>query len=145
MGSWKSYGQSSALQAPVSHAKWDYNLKRTRDNEYQLVFHLDLDRGWHVRAHGEATDTFLPAPVFTFTKNDELHLKGDIKARGIIEPLKIDSTRMVDVYGYKVLYIQELSAKAGTRVSGKYTYQLCSDITKACQPPKTERFSFIMK
>ena len=139
------FAQGSAAMAPVNHAKWDYNLKRTANNDYQLIFHLELDRGWHVRVRNEGNDTFMQVPSFTFTKNDDLQLKGEIKAKGIIEPLKIDSTRIIDVYGYKVLYIQELAAKPGTKVSGKYTYQLCSDRTKVCLPVKTEKFSFIMK
>ena len=137
--------QSVLTQAPVNHAKWDYNLKRTINNDYQLVFHLELDKGWHVRAHNNDYDTFLPAPTFMFTRNDELELKGGIKPKGILEPLQIDSTKMVEVYSYKVLYIQELAAKAGTKVTGKYTYQICSDRTKTCQPQKTEKFGFIMK
>ena len=124
-------------------AKWRYNLKRTADKEYQLVFHLELSRGWHIRAHNDKGDSLMMLPVFAFTPNTELQLKGEIKPQGILENVKVDSLGMLEVYSYNVLYTQALAAKAGTKVSGRYTYQVCDN--SHCLPAKTEKFAFIMK
>lgn len=124
-------------------AKWRYNLKRTATKEYQLVFHLELERGWHIRAHNDKGDTLMMLPVFTFTPNSELELKGEIKPQGMLDVVKVDSLGVLEVYSYNVLYTQTLAAKAGTKISGRYTYQVCDN--SHCLAPKTEKFAFIMK
>lgn len=134
------YG-SAIAQTPYP-AKWRYNLKRSANNEYELIFHLSLNRGWHIRTQDDG-DTLLHAPEFAFTHNDALELKGNVLAKGISERVKVDSVGAFDVYSYNVLYIQKLAAKPGTKVTGKYTYQLCND--KKVLPVKTEKFAFIMK
>lgn len=137
-------GNILAQQAAEPYpAKWRYNLKRTRAKEYQLVFHLELKRGWHVRAHNDNHDTLMMVPEFLFTPSSEVQLQGEIKPEGILETVKVDSVGLMDVYSYKVLYIQQLSAKAGTKVSGKYRYQVCDK--QHCLPVRTEKFAFIMK
>ncbi len=137
-----AWGSVAATAQTTNPAKWRYNLKRSVDSQYQLIFHLELNKGWHVRAHNEG-DTLFLAPDFSFTPNDELQLKGEMKTKGIMEKVKVDSVGTFDVYSYKVLYVQDLAAKKGTKVTGKYTYQVCND--KKCLPVKTEKFAFIMK
>jgi hypothetical protein len=124
-------------------AKWRYNLKRTATKEYQLVFHLELERGWHIRAHNDKGDTLMMTPVFTFTPNSDLELKGEIKPQGMLDVVKVDSLGVLEVYSYNVLYTKTLAAKAGTKISGRYTYQVCDN--SHCLAPKTEKFAFIMK
>lgn len=135
-------GKLAHAQTPYP-AKWRYNLKRTAIKEYQLVFHLELERGWHIRAHNDKRDTLMMTPVFAFTPNPELELKGEVKPQGMLDVVKVDSLGLLEVYSYNVLYTQTLAAKAGTKISGKYTYQVCDD--HHCLPPKTEKFAFIMK
>ena len=124
-------------------AKWRYNLKRDATGQYQLVFHLELERGWHIRANNVNNDTLMMTPVFSFTPNDQLELKGDIRPQGIMETVKVDSAGTFEVYSYKVLYTQGLAAAPGTKVSGRYKYQVCN--SSRCLAPKTEKFAFIMK
>lgn len=137
------FGLQAYAQSAGYPATWHYNLKRDKYNQYQLVFHLQLKNGWHIRAHNDRNDTLMMLPVFSFTPNEGVQLKGDIRPEGILETVKVDSLGMLDVYSYKVLYIQNLAAKEGTRVTGRYKYQVCND--HHCLAPKTEKFAFIMK
>ncbi|WP_133162454.1 hypothetical protein [Flavipsychrobacter stenotrophus] len=122
-------------------AKWRYNLKRNTTGETDLIFHLELERGWHVRILDKG-DTIFRSPEFSFTRNEELKLVGDMQQEGIREKVTIDSVKY-DVYSYKVLYKQQIEAKPDTKISGWYTYQVCN--SEKCLAIKKEKFAFIMK
>lgn len=131
-------------QDAKKHAHWTYNLRKTKDNKYQLIFHLNLDKGWHVRAFSTENDSMLKAPSFYFNYSEHLTLTGKMEPKGIIENLKPDSvSHPINLYSYKVLYIQPIAAPKGTPISGTYTYQLCNDVK--CFSPVTEKFKFKMK
>ena len=137
-----SAGCTSVMAQTTNNlAKWRYNLKRNAANETELVFHLELARGWHVRILDKG-DTVFRSPEFTFTRNEDLQLVGDMKQEGIRESVTIDSVKY-DVYSYKVLYKQQIDAKPGTKVTGYYKYQLCN--SEKCMEVKKEKFAFIMK
>lgn len=135
-------GCTSAIAQTAKYpAKVWYELKRNLKKETELIFHLELDRGWHVRILDEG-DTVFRSPEFTFNRSEEFALVGDMKQEGIREKVTIDSVKY-DVYSYKVLYKQQVEAKPGTRISGRYLYQVCN--SEQCLAVKKEKFAFVVK
>lgn len=132
-------------QADKETAKWSHTCKKLSGNEYELVFHLDLKKGWHVFTE---TDNIgkkkkkrltLVIPHFAFDANKDVKLKDTIASKGLLETKNIKHVGLVNIYSFKVLYTQILEATPGAKLTGSYTYQLCDD-EEHVLPPVTERF-----
>ncbi|NDC42492.1 MAG: hypothetical protein EBZ77_13250 [Chitinophagia bacterium] len=123
---------------------WTYEVKKTAVHEYDLIFHLNIDKGWHIWSLHPGGDGYEIAPSFTFPNNPGLTLVGDIRENG-----KVTTTKMEGIDGDitylsgKVDYIQHVMVSAPLQVIGKHTYQVCND--KLCLPPTDRNFTFTIK
>jgi len=120
---------------------WSYEVKKKTAGHYELIFHLKIKEGWHIYAFDPGGDGTLLPPEFNFDKNADVVLKGKTKQQGklITETLEgVDGP--VHMYKNQVDYIQEITAKANTKITGKHEYQVCDD--HMCLPPKKKSFSF---
>jgi|GEM_PF-3192637 len=122
-------------------ALWNVTLKKLGGDKYEVIFHLDLRRGWHVFVKSSMLNKAFIGPTFIFDKNKDIQLVGETEAKGIRSTRKVGDA-MAEVYDYKVLYEQELTAKKGTVISGRYTYQICTDEKAAA--PVTKAFRFVL-
>ncbi|WP_165836240.1 protein-disulfide reductase DsbD family protein [Taibaiella soli] len=120
---------------------WSYEVKKETADHYELIFHLKIKEGWHIYAFDPGGDGSLLPPTFNFDKNANVVLKGKVKQHGklISETLEgIDG--VVNMYKNQVDYVQEITAKANTKITGKQEYQVCDD--HMCLPPKKKNFTF---
>jgi len=123
---------------------WTYEVKKKSATDYQLIFHLNIKSGWHIWSMNPGGDGYEIAPSFTFDKNVNVKLKGATTEKG-----KATTTKMEGIDGKitylagKIDYTQEVTVAGASRITGKHTYQVCSD--KLCLPPTDKDFVFEIK
>ncbi|HTO16026.1 MAG TPA: cytochrome c biogenesis protein CcdA [Edaphocola sp.] len=123
---------------------WTYEVKKTKDNVYDLIFKVKLTEGWHLWAFDPGGDGFLIPPSFDFDKNADIKFIG--KTREIGKKISKDfDGEPGDEHFFegKVTYIQTIEAKKNTVVKGSHIYQTCDD--SRCLSPVTKKFSFEIK
>src|SRR5437762_1972729 len=76
-----SFGTTNA-QKINDPTTWTYEVKKTSDKHYQLIFHVRLKPDWHIWAQKPGGDGLLVPPSFTFNKSGVFKLVGKGKERG---------------------------------------------------------------
>jgi len=123
---------------------WKYEVKKKSATEYQLVFHLDVKTGWHIWSMHPGGDGMEIAPSFTFDKNPKVKMKGNTIEKG-----KTTTTTMEGIDGKitylngEISYTQDVVVTGSTKITGKHTYQVCSD--RLCLRPVDKDFVFEIK
>jgi thiol:disulfide interchange protein DsbD len=125
-------------------AKWKFEAKKLKGSEYQLVFHLSLDKGWHIWSLSPGGDGYQIVPSVAFDNNTQVKVAGTLAEKG-----KVTSGTMAGINGIvhylsgTVDYTQTVTAKVPTKLTGRFTYQVCDD--KQCLAPADAEFSFDLK
>jgi thiol:disulfide interchange protein DsbD len=138
------------LTAGISHAQiiqdpttWTYEVKKTGENKYQLIFHLKLEKDWHIFSFKPEGDGSSLPPEFTFKKQPGVTFHGPVKERGkIISKVMLEDEPAFKYFEDKVDYTQEVSVKGNVTITGIHEYQVCKEL---CLPPKKKPFSFEIK
>lgn len=134
------YSNAQAMKDP---SNWNYEVIKTSENEYQLIFNLKLDKGFHIWSLKPGGDGFQIVPSFTFEKNTELKMLGSIIENGKIVTQTMEGVDgAVSFISDTVQYVQKVRAIKGTVVKGVHEYQICNDMM--CLPPTSKPFSFIL-
>lgn len=60
------------------HAKWDFSSKRINDNEVELIFKAQIDKGWHLYSPYNPPGASRPLEI-NFDQSDKFTKKGKIK------------------------------------------------------------------
>lgn len=126
----------SQTESPV---KWSYAAVKKTANEYQIVLTATVAQPWHI--YSQKTPDGGPVPTkISFSKNPLITTKGETKEIGALHTTH-DKNFGVDVkyYSDKVQFVQTITAKAKTNVSGTIEYMVCDD--HQCLPPTTKSFS----
>jgi DsbC/DsbD-like thiol-disulfide interchange protein len=123
---------------------WTYEVKKMGNNEYQLIFNLKLDKGFHIWALNPGGDGFQVVPSFTFEDNKSVKLIGGIREQGkmITETMEGIEGEVI-FFSDVVHYVQTVTANAGTIIKGTHEYQVCNDMM--CLPPTDKEFTFSLK
>ena len=138
---WAVPSFSQMIEDPTT---WKFEAKKKSATEYQLIFHLELKKDWHIWSLHPGGDGYEIAPSFTLDPNPKVKLKGNATEKG-----KSITTTMAGIDGKvtyftgKIDYIQDVMVTGSTKLTGKYEYQVCND--KMCLPPKDKDFSFDIK
>lgn len=129
--------QAQSIADPTS---WTYKAVKTAEGDYNLVFHLSLKDGWHIWSLQPGGDGFQIVPSF------HVDLKKGIKTSGrLSETGKVSSVNMegidgkVNYFSHEVTYTLPVKAGAGTVITGKHEYQVCTEAL--CLPPVEKTFS----
>ncbi|PZF74784.1 protein-disulfide reductase DsbD domain-containing protein [Taibaiella soli] len=123
---------------------WTYEVKKKSATEYDLVFHLQLQAGFHIWALNPGGDGLQIVPSFTFDKNANLELVGKVHENGRPTRSKMEGIEgSVNYFSGSVDYIQTVKMKKPGKVTGKHEYQVCNDMM--CLPPKDKNFVFDVK
>jgi len=126
------------IQDPTT---WKYEVKKKNDSTFDLVFSLDLKEHWHIWSINPGGDGLQEPPAFTFDKNPLIKAVGKIKESGkkVTGPMDgVDG--IVNYFLDKVQYVQTVSVKGNTKITGKHRYQVCDE--SMCLPPKNKKFTF---
>ena len=124
---------------------WKYEVKKKSATEYQLIFHLDLKKGWHVWSLKPGGDGYQIPTSFVFEPNPKVKMKGAIAEKGKPTTTAMEGiTGKVTYLSGKVDYTQDVKVTGGsTKIAVKHTYQVCND--KMCLPPKDKDYVFEIK
>jgi hypothetical protein len=135
---------SSYAQMIADPTTWTYETKKKGAGKYNLTFHLVIKPGWHIWSLKPGGDGMQIPPSFKFTDNPAIQLTG--KLREVGKP-KVVTMEGIDgkltLFSEKVDYVQSVTVKGRTKISGTHEYQVCNEST--CLPPKTKDFTFTIE
>ena len=135
----------SCAQAQMvkDESKWSFEAKKKSGDQYELVTHLKLPKNWHIYAFKPGGDGTLYPPAFTFNKNPNVKLDGEVKEKGkLLTEVLVPGDPKVNMYKDHVDYVQQATVKSNTKISGTYSYQICND--EMCLPPSTKSFTMMV-
>jgi thiol:disulfide interchange protein DsbD len=134
------------LSSPVLHAHWKFSTKKITDCEYDLIFTVTLDKGWHTfsvqKIKGAELEVF--ATQIIFTPNNNYSLIGNLTETKPTPEYDKTIEKTVLLHYNQVIFTQrvKLNSNSTIKISGKYEYQVCKE---ACEKPPYEEFTFEMK
>lgn len=104
-------------------------------DELEVIFKATIDPDWYLYSSDFDPDLGPMVTTFNFTHNDTYQLVGDVHA---IHPKK----KYDDIFKGDVTYFKGTGEfrqhvkilKANPKISGTYTYQVCSDVDGKCIP-----------
>ena len=138
------FATTSFAQSQKDPASWKYEVKKKSSIEYQLVFHLSLEKGWFIWALKPGGDGLIVAPGFAFDKNELVKMKGTVTEKGKkVSCIMAGIKGEVNYFTGKVDYLQDVIVTGKTKITGKHEYQVCNDRTAI--PPKYKNFVFEIK
>ena len=130
--------QDNMIQDPTT---WTYEVKKTGDNVYDLLFKLKLKEHWHIWSMNPGGDGMQIPPEFTFDVNPAVQKVGSVKEKGKKITDSMEGVEgKVSFFHDNVVYTQQVKVTGNTLVKGELRYQVCDD--KMCLPPKDKAFSF---
>ena len=133
------FGQS----APVNHAQWKLSTKKISDCEYDLMFTVTLDKGWHTfsihKIKGAELEVY-PTEI-TFKPAADYVLVGELTETKPTPELDETINKTVLLHYNKVVFTQRVKLKSGAKIkiSGRYEYQVCKEV---CEKPPYKKFDF---
>jgi thiol:disulfide interchange protein len=120
---------------------WNFEVKKTSENQYELVTTLQLKEHWHIWSINPGGDGLQIPPTFTFEKNKAYQLKGSISEQGKkITGIMDGVDGEVSYFENKVIYKQKVSASENVDIKGSVEYQVCTN--EMCLPPTPKSFTF---
>lgn len=123
---------------------WTYEVKKTGENKYRLIFHLSLKTHWHIWSLNPGGDGTSTPPKFTFDKNEKVKLVGSVKESGKMQSKEeLEGEPLFNLYEGKVDYSQDVTVTGNTKITGKKRYQVCDETQ--CLTPFTNGFEFEIK
>ncbi|MES2515563.1 MAG: cytochrome c biogenesis protein CcdA [Bacteroidota bacterium] len=136
---------SSVLFSQQLHADLKFTTKKISDCEYDLLFNVTIEDGWHMYSLNEVKDGPLPT-VFKFTKSKDYELVGKVKQSAPIKEFDKVFEVNVEYYEHKATFTQRVKLKTDKKlkVTGTYEYQVCTD-TKCDLSPPGETFEFTVQ
>ena len=134
----------SQVLAPV---KWSFKIEQTKPGEATLLLIATIDHGWHVYSRNNPQPPNGPiGTTFTFTKNEDYQLIGDVT-----EPKPIEETdsqfdnQTLRYFEHKAIFKQKIKilGKKDFQVKGSLEFMCCDN--SRCIPPDQVEFNFELK
>jgi thiol:disulfide interchange protein DsbD len=135
-----------SLGGPPSHAQWQTSIKKITDCEYDLIFTVTIEKGWHtfsvVKIKGAEKEVF--STEITFEKNKDYTLVGTLTETTPTSEYDETLKKTVLLHYNKVVFTQRvrLNTNSNAKITGEYEYQVCKGV---CQKPPYEPFTFDLK
>ena len=137
------------LAAPASRAQliedptsWTYEVKKTGEGKYDLIFKVALKPKWHIWSVEPGGDGLQIPTSFSFDANPAMKKKGGVKegSAGKHSGPMDGVDGIVNYFEGGAQWVQSVTVKNNTKITGSHKYQVCDD--KMCLPPKTKKFTF---
>lgn len=131
------------LGVPVGHAQWSLSSKKISECEYDLIFTVTLDKGWHtfsiLKIKGVDLEVF-PTQII-FKPNSNYSTVGNLMESKPTPEYDPTIKKTVLLHYNKVVFTQRIKLHSSnkTKITGKYEYQICKE---ACEQPPYETFDF---
>jgi len=137
------FAATATAQGISDPTTWSYEVRKTAENEYDLIFHVDLKQGWHIFSQKPGDDFLIP-PSFNFDKSGTVKLVGAVIEKGKLKTERMEGIdNPINYYENQVDFVQKIRARKGATITGEQEYQVCND--NMCLPPKRKTFSFTVK
>lgn len=131
--------QTSFAQIIKDPTTWSFSTKKIKDSEYELTIQCKLKPEWHLWSINPGGDGLLVPPTFTFKKNKDIELVGNIKEKGNKISKEFPGTDgIAHYYENQVSYVQKFKAKNNTTLIGNVNYQTCDHAQ--CLKPEDKAF-----
>lgn len=131
-------------QQNIDPTKWTYEVKKLDRNEYELIFRVELEKGWHIFSQDPGDEMLIP-PTFTFDENKRVKLTGMMEEKGKLTETEFEGfDNKLRYFEGEAEFIQKITYEGeSTTITGEHRYQICND--NMCLPPATKKFEFVMK
>ena len=136
-------GQINSQWKPVLHAHWKLSSKKINDCEYDLIFTVTLDKGWHtysvVKIKGAEQE--VSSTEIIFKSNKDYTTVGSLTETKPTPEFDETIDKTVFLHYNKVVFTQRIKLNSGAKIKigGTYEYQVCSSV---CDRPPYENFEF---
>jgi hypothetical protein len=138
---------NSFLNAQVKlHSHWDFTTKKISDCEYDLIFTVMLDKGWHtfsINKIKDAEEEVFPTQII-FTPTNNYSLTGNLTETKPTSEYDATIKKTVLLHYNKVVFVQRIKLKSADKIkiSGTYQNQACKDV---CETAPKRNFDFDLK
>jgi len=127
----------------LTPVKWSWKAEQLKDNEYNLVFTANIDKGWHLYSQfiGEGG----PVPTsFVFEKNRDVQIVGKVTEAGNKVTEGMDDMFGINVkkFDERVVFTQKVKVLKNALLKGSVEYMVCDD--SRCLPPDAKEFDFAL-
>ncbi|MBC7863283.1 MAG: hypothetical protein IAF38_09935 [Bacteroidia bacterium] len=131
----------SGTQAQDLHAHWKQEIKKVNASEYDLIFTVKIDPGWHIYSMVKATQPDGPNPtMIEFKKTADYEMVAKTKESKPIEEDDKVFEMKVHYFVGSATFTTRIKLNKTTVIKGTYECQICSD--EACIFPPAEKFEF---
>lgn len=120
--------------------KWDYQLNKINESEYEAVLTAKIDNGWHLYSKDLPPDTGIPTEM-KVTSKDATKVGGFREVGKKISEFSEAFGGQIVYYSNSVKFIQKVKLKdpkKGGKITAEIMYQTCND--KICLAPNTLEF-----
>ncbi len=125
----------SSLSFGQSKIQWDYSYNK---EQKAIEIEATIADGWHLYSQ-HINNEIGPVPTsFLFTENTQIKLIGQVTEPLPIQKYDENFEALLDFFEGKAVFIQRVSTKGNTTISGSVTYMLCNETM--CLPPTEELF-----
>ena len=125
---------------------WTYEVKKLGNDQYQLIYHLELEAAWHIWSLTMGANDMAILPEFNYSDNVKVTKMDAIKEIGTVHTMTmegLDKPLTMKYLSGKIDYIQKVSFKGKGTIKSYHTYQVCDD--SKCLPPMDKEFVFVIK
>ena len=130
-----------AQQNKVEVAQWKFYAESTaKSDEFNLVFEVKIEKGWHTYSQQEMTDGPIPTKITISPDGHKFEPLGST-----IEPKgekKMDEAFGIEIISFegtaKFSQLIRVNSKDSFKVAGNIEFMTCNSVQ--CNPPKTIPF-----
>lgn len=123
---------------------WTYEVKKLGNDQYQLIYHLEIEAPWHIWSLTMGANEMTIMPDFKYVANKNMKIIGAVKEVGAVHSMTMEGINMPLKYlSGNIEYIQKVTFKGKGTIKGTHGYQVCDD--SKCLPPSNKEFVFVIK
>jgi thiol:disulfide interchange protein DsbD len=135
--------QLSPQFKPVQRAHWKLSSKKIGDCEYDLIFTVSLEKGWHTFSVNKVkgAEDEVSATEIIFKPGKDYVTVGKLTESKPTTEYDKTIKKNIFVHYNTAVFTQRIKLTSATKVkiTGTYEYQVCKDV---CEKPPYEDFVF---
>ena len=120
--------------------KWDFSQKKLSENEIELSFKANIDKGWYVYSQNAGEGPV--STEFTFETSDKFILSGNVVEQDPLEEFDPNFDAILRYFKNEAVFTQliQVSSAEDFQINGEVYFMTC-DSTQ-CLPPEALEFTF---
>ena len=120
--------------------KWDFSQKKLSENEIELSFKANIDKGWYVYSQNAGEGPV--STEFTFENSDKFILSGNVVEQDPLEEFDPNFDAILRYFKNEAVFTQiiQVNSVEDFQINGEVYFMTC-DSTQ-CLPPEALEFTF---